>query len=231
MKHTTMSLALTISAFVIAAALPASRSSAQQTRQPVTAARVAAQVQSFYDQTTTLRTSFSQSHYDRTYQRTTQSRGVLTIARPGKLRFDYLGGSGKVVVSDGRMLTVYEPDEEGGAGQFARTELREDVSSALGFLTGQARLDRDFRFRLVDASRYRWNGHVLELRPIRPEPGYRRLLVFVGNDPAMAGVVQRMLIEDHAGNLNRFDFHRPQFNRTVSESTFRFAPPAGARRI
>src|SRR5690606_13245063 len=132
----------------------------------------AARVQAFYDQTTTVQTAFQQSHYDRVYQRTTRSRGVLTIARPGKLRFDYLGGDGKVGVSDGRQLTIYEPDESGGGGQYAQTDMREDFSSALGFLTGTARLDRDFRFRLVDPERFGWSGHVLELVPIRPEPGY-----------------------------------------------------------
>jgi outer membrane lipoprotein carrier protein len=228
MKHTTMTLA---SLSAIAAALLVSPAAAQETRSRVTAAQVAAQVQAFYDQTTTVRTAFQQTHYDRTYQRTTTSRGVLTIAKPGKLRFDYLGGNGKVVVSDGRELTVYEPGDDGGPGQYARSAMRESYSSALGFLTGQARLDRDFRVRLVDASRYRWSGHVLELRPVRAEPGYRRALLFVSADPASAGVVQRMVIEDHAGNVNRFTFQRMQFNRTVADSTFRFTPPSGARRI
>lgn len=227
MKTTTMTLGL-LSAFAIAA-LPASSSQAQASPEPITAAHVASQVQTFYDQTRTVRTAFQQTHYDRVYRRTTRSRGVLTIARPGKLRFDYLGGDGKVVVSNGRELTVYEPGDDGGAGQYARTPVREDFSSALGFLTGQARLDRDFRFRLVDGSRFRWDGHVLELSPLRPEPGYRRAYLFV--DETAAGVVRRMLIQDHAGNLNQFDFVRTQFNRPVSASRFEFTPPRGARRI
>ncbi len=81
MKHTTMTLAL-VAAFAIAAAPPASSTRAQDGARPrVTAEHVAARVQSFYDQTTTVRTSFRQVHHDRLYQRTTRSRGVLT--RPG----------------------------------------------------------------------------------------------------------------------------------------------------
>ncbi len=225
MKTRTMTLAL-LSAFAIAA-LPASGAMAQSSE--LTAAHVAAQVQAFYDQTTTVQTAFTQVHYDRTYDRRTSSRGVLTIARPGKLRFDYLGGDGKVVVSDGRELTVYEPGDDGGAGQYARAPVSESFSSALGFLTGQARLDRDLRFRLIDASQFRWDGSVLELTPIRPEPGYRRAYLFV--DAHAAGVVRRILIQDHDGNLNQFDFVRMQFNREVAASRFAFQPPRGARRI
>ncbi len=208
-----------------AAALPS-----MGTAQP-SAAHLAAQVQTFYDQTSTVQTAFSQSHYDRIYRRTTRSRGVLTIARPGKLRFDYLGGNGKVVVSDGRNITVYEPIE-GGPGQYARTPVAEQsLSSALGFLTGQSRLDRDFRFRLANARQFGWSGYVLELRPIRSEAAYRRMFLFVDSDPATAGVVRRVLIQDHDGNLNRFDFQRMRFNRNVDATRFAFTPPRGARRI
>jgi outer membrane lipoprotein carrier protein len=221
MKPTTILLSL-----LSLAALPASTSLAQQR---VTAAEVAAQVQAFYDQTTTVRTAFTQAHYDRIYRRTTRSRGLLTIARPGKLRFDYLGGDGKVVVSDGHLLTVYEPDDDGGPGQYLQTPVREDASSALGFLTGESRLDRDFRFRLRDASALGWDGYVLELTPIRSQPSYRRVLLFV--DPRVPGVVRRVLVLDHDGNLNRFDFQRMRFNRAVAADRFAFTPPVGARSL
>lgn len=209
-------------------ALGAPTASAQETS---SAARVAAQVQAFYDQTTTVRTAFHQTHYDRVYQRTTRSRGVLTIARPGKMRFDYLAGSGKVVVTDGRRLTVYEPDEDGGAGQYAQTDLDDGLPSALGLIAGTARLDRDFTFRLRDAASVGWDGHVLELRPRRAEPAYRRVLLFVDDDAATAGVVRRVLVQDHEGNLNLFEFRRTAFNAPVAEDRFELEPPAGARRI
>lgn len=198
----------------------------------LSAAHVASQVQSFYDQTSTVQSAFYQSHYDRLYQRTTRSRGVLTISRPGKLRFDYLGGDGKVVVSNGSRLTVFEPGEAGSAGQYAQTAVREEgIPTALGFLTGQSRLDRDFSFRLEDPARFSWDGHVLELRPLRPEPSYRRVFLFVDDAASSAGVVHRVLIQDHDGNLNRFDFQRTRFNRAVASSRFDFSPPVGARRL
>ncbi len=222
MKPTTILLSL-----LALTALPASTSLAQDRR--VSAAEVASQVQTFYDQTTTVRSAFTQSHYDALYHRTTRSRGLLTIARPGKLRFDYLGGDGKVVVSDGRLLTVYEPDDDGGPGQYLQSAVNEDAASALGFLTGQSRLDRDYRFRLRDASAFHWSGYVLELTPIRAQPGYRRVLLFV--DPSVAGVVRRVLVLDHDGNLNRFDFQRTQFNRAFGEDRFAFTPPRGAREL
>lgn len=217
-----------LAVLALATLLPSSHGRAQGPAR--SAAHVASEVQTFYDQTRTVETAFTQAYYDRVYQRTTRSRGVLTIARPGKLRFDYLGGDGKVVVSDGRTLTVYEPGD--GAGQYAQSAVSdESIPSSLGFLTGQARLDRDFTFRLVDPARFGWDGYVLELRPRRAEPAYRRMFMFVGDDARVAGVVQRVLVQDHDGNLNRFDFRRMRFNQSVSAGRFAFTPPAGARRI
>jgi len=212
----------------LALALIAPRAEAQSTP---SAARVAAQVQGFYDQTRTVQTAFYQTHYDRLYRRTTRSRGLLTIDRPGKMRFDYLGGNGKVVVTNGRTLTVYEPGDDGAPGQFMRSRLEDGLPSALAFIAGTARLDRDFTFRLRDASRFRWDGHVLELRPRTPEPAYRRMFLYVEASGPSTGVVRRVLVQDHDGNLNRFTFRRMRFNRQVASSRFDFEPPVGARQI
>ncbi|MFK7990476.1 MAG: outer membrane lipoprotein carrier protein LolA [Sandaracinaceae bacterium] len=231
MKTKTTFAAL-VAVAAIATAFPDS-AFAQGTAAPqLSADHVAAQVQGFYDQTRTVQTAFYQAHYDRIYRRTTRSRGVLTIARPGKLRFDYLGGNGKVVVSNGSTFTVYEPGDDGEAGQYFQTPVAEEgIPSALAFLTGSARMESDFHYRLADAARFRWDGYVLELRPRVAEASYRRAFLYVDADPAAAGVVHRVLIQDHDGNLNRFDFQRMRFNRSVSAARFEFSPPAEARRL
>lgn len=65
-------------------------------------------------------------------------------------------------------------------------------------------------------------------------PHYDRLLFFVQvvtEQGRRAGVLRRVLIVDAAGNRNRFDFQRPQFNRQVPASRFRYTPPRGTRRV
>ena len=83
-----------------------------------TAAEIASAVQTFYDQTTGVRTRFQQDYWANVYRRTTTSRGNLMISRPGRIRFDYTLPSGKVVVSDGTTFTYYEPGDDGEAGQY-----------------------------------------------------------------------------------------------------------------
>lgn len=196
-----------------------------------TAAEVASRVQTFYDSTTGLRVRFAQHYWSSAYRRTTTSRGNLAISRPGRIRFDYTAPSGKVVVSDGSAFTYYEPGEEGETGQFW-TGAADGTSAALGFLTGTARLDRDYRFALVaSASGDPANSDVLELTPRRADPHVARIRLYVSNTEATAGVVLRVSIRDHEDNWNRFDFSGFEFPDSIAASTFRYTPPSGAREI
>ncbi len=75
---------------------------------------------------------------------------------------------------------------------------------------------------------------MLELRPRVPTPQYERVLFYVRimeRGGRQAGVIQRVLIIDSAGNRNRFDFREMRFNRNVPEARFQFTPPAGTRRV
>lgn len=211
--------------FLLLALAPLSASA-----QTVDARTVAARVQSFYDQTDTFQASFSQTYYNRLYGRYDRSRGTLRIDKPGRMRFDY--ANRKVIVSDGTNLTMWEPGEEGGAGQYMQSPVGGDaLPGAFSFLTGNGRLEEDFRFRLLNASAFGWRGHVLELTPRRADPRYRRVLLFVDATAERRGVVHRIRIDDHDGNRNKFELTSMRFNRSIEASTFAFRPPRGARRI
>lgn len=199
--------------------------------QEQTAAVVAARVQTFYDQTTSVEASFGQHFWSRAYNRTQSSRGTLRASRPGRVRFDYATPAGKVVVSDRGSFLFYEPGENGGPGQYYRGDT-DAASTALGFLIGTARLERDFTYSLRTTSASTpANTDGLELRPRRPSPHFRRIVLYVDNRPASLGVVHRVAIEDPEGNWNRFDFSGMRFNGGVGDDVFHFTPPSGAHEI
>lgn len=196
----------------------------------VTAEVVAARVQTFYDSTPAVRVRFQQHYWSSAYRRTTTSRGSLSISRPGRIRFDYTLPNGKVVVSDGTSFTYYEPGEEGEPGQYWRGSA-DGTSSGLGFLTGTARLDRDYRLRLREHSRGApEHTDELELTPRRADPHVQRIVLFVSNAAGTEGVVMRVSIQDHEGNWNRFDFSGFDF-AAIGAGTFDYAPPDDAREI
>lgn len=202
-----------------------------EAQQRVDARTVAARVQSFYDQTRTFQAGFYQTYYNRLYQRYERSQGRLTFGKPGRMRFDYARPNGKIIVTDGDQLTMWEPGDGDGPGQYAQSAMGDNaLPGAFSFLIGEGRLEDDYTFRLL-GSYGSFQGHVLELKPRQPDPRYRRILLLVDSHPDRLGVVHAIRIDDHEGNRNKFQLRGMRFNRDVGSRTFAFSPPAGARRM
>lgn len=206
-------------------------------RTPLDAAAVVSLVQAFYDQTKTLQADFEQTRYTRLYDRYDRARGTVVFKKPGMMRWDYDKPNGQVFVSDGKKLLIYQPPEEGEKnGQLIERALDDDqLPSAFSFLTGTGHLEKDFEVRLLEHDDQRFqDGYVLQLVPRKPTPSYEQLVFYVrtiSEGDKRAGIVQRVLIIDAAGNRNRFDFSRIHFNREVSDKRFRYQPPKGTQRV
>jgi outer membrane lipoprotein carrier protein len=194
-------------------------SGAAQEREPLDPAVVLGLVQSFYDQTKTLQAEFEQTRYTRLYDRYDRARGKVVFKKPGMMRWDYAQPNGQVFVSNGKKLLIYQPPEEG--------EKR--------FLTGSGNLEKDFEVRLLEHDNVKFeDGYVLQLIPRRPTPNYEQLVFYVRtltHGGKRAGVVQRVLIIDSAGNRNRFDFSKIKFNRDVPDKRFSYRPPKGTDKV
>lgn len=201
-----------------------------ETHADVDAATVAARVQRFHDQTQSFQATFHQTYYHRLYGRYQRSGGRLRIEKPGRIRFDYARPNGKVIVTDGSTLTVYEPGDDGQAGQYLRRPADSDaLPGAFSFLTGGARLADEFDFRLMRFGGF--DGHVLEMTPKVPDPRYARVYLYVDSHPSRLGVVHAIRIDDHEGNRNKLELRNLRFNRSISDSVFAWRPPSGSRPI
>ncbi|MAQ16188.1 MAG: hypothetical protein CMN30_15535 [Sandaracinus sp.] len=200
--------------------------------EPPSSRTVAQAAQAFYDRVDTLNARFTQQYHHRIYQRTQTSTGRIRFDDAGRMRFDYDAPNGKVIVSNGENLVAYEPGDDGEVGQYVKSPVSQDgLHSGFAFLTGRARILEDYRFRLLDAERYGWSGHVLELRPRAEDPNARRILLFVDAREATFGVVHKVRIDDHEGNTNQFTLRGMQLNQDLGQSAFRYTPPTGARRV
>ncbi len=200
----------------------------------VTAPRVAAAVQAFYNQSKGVKASFYQTYVHKLYQKTDRSKGSVTFVKPGKMRWDYAKPNGKVIVSDAESLRVFEPGDDGDEPQLFESNISEEsLPAAFSFLTGAGKLENDFTFRLVSSKKAGFKqGIVLEMRPRKPSPQYERVLLYVlAKDGKPTGIVQRVLIVDNQGNRNRFDFSKFEWNPKTDKDTFKLKVPAGTRRI
>jgi len=186
----------------------------------VTSAQVAARVQAVYNQATTYQADFKQELVSKIYGRTQSSDGHVVFEKPGKMSWRYNAPNRNRVVSDGKDLKVYEPQNH----QMIQQPMGQTPYPAvLAFLMGQGKLVTLFDLRLVSPSPMP-GGYVLEGTPKQPTPTCQVMLLYVDGATAQ---VRRVVVVDAQGNRNRFDFNNPIVNTPVPPSEFKFTPPSG----
>src|SRR5688572_28657905 len=77
----------------------------------LTSEAIAERVQSFYDGAKTFQAQFSQRYTIFAYNKKKESQGRVAFVKPGKMSWRY-SSNGNRVVSDGRLLKVYEADNK-----------------------------------------------------------------------------------------------------------------------
>jgi outer membrane lipoprotein carrier protein len=222
--HVLVASLLVASPFLGTAAPPALAAPTAAARPAPTAEAIASRVQAFYDQTRTFQADFKQEYFIKLHDQRRTSEGHVAFEKPGKMSWKYDQPNGNRVVSDGRLLKVYEQENQ---QMFEQPVDRSQYPAALAFLMGQGELTRSFSLRLLDPSTVKFEGGwVLEGTPKDATPAYQKVLLYVD---AATAQVRRVLILDAQGNRNRFDFNNPIVNTPVPLSEFNFSPPAGTQ--
>jgi outer membrane lipoprotein carrier protein len=189
------------------------------------AEQIAARVQAFYDKTKTFQAEFKQQYVIKVHpDQPRTSEGRVAFEKPGKMSWRYQQPNGNRVVSDGRVLKIYEQDNQ---QMFEQPVDKSQYPAALAFLMGQGELTKSFTLRVLDASAMKFEGGwVLEGTPKDPTPAYQKVLLYVDTATSQ---VRRVLILDAQGNRNRFDFDNPLVNTPVPPNEFSFTPPEGTQ--
>jgi outer membrane lipoprotein-sorting protein len=153
------------------------------------------------------RASFVQRYVPAGFTEGTTDQGVVTIAPPVRLRFEYRGESEQVFAVDGAVVRMVDP----GAGTCDALHLD---SATWGRLPLAALLDPAAAGRVFTSSA---RGVTLVLVPHEPMPELAELEVTVGRDGLPATVV----VLDGAGNRNEFSFQDWRRQRDPGVEPFR----------
>lgn len=146
--------------------------------------------------------------------------GKLTLARPGKIRFQYQPGVPLLVVADGRALTMVDYQ----VAQVSRWPIR---NTPLGVLLDPDRDPSRYAQVLAGADP---NLLLVEAKdPKHPEYGIITL-AFRKDARGPAGLVlQGWTVLDAQNNRTTVQLSNQQFNMPVAANTFRFRDPRPSR--
>jgi outer membrane lipoprotein carrier protein len=181
-----------------------------------------ARVQANYEKVRAFRARFKQDYWVKAYDQRKKSTGAVLFARPGKMSWSYDEPKGNRVVSDGKLLRVYE---DASKQLFEQPVDKSQYPQALGFLTGESKLAETFTFEANEGASMNFpGGIVLVATPKQPLASVQKVLLYVD---AATHYVRRVLLLDAQGNRNRFDFEEVKLDEPIDAREFVFNAPAG----
>lgn len=174
----------------------------------------------------TLHAAFTQEYS--AWNRTRVESGEVTLARGGRMRWDYQKPEPKLFLSDGNEVLLWVPAEK----RLTRTPLKEsaDVRVPLDLLVSHVNLRRAFsKIEFADSAGAADPGdRVLRAYPKRGyDQEYHDVLVEV--TPTFD--IRRLVVTYPDETRMEFTFERITRNAAVSPGMFTFAPPAGTEVI
>jgi outer membrane lipoprotein-sorting protein len=153
------------------------------------------------------RASFTQRYIPAGFAEGTADRGVVTVAPPVRLRFEYRGDSEQLFAVDGAVVRMVDP--EAGTCDALLLDNATWGRLPLAALLDPAAAGRAFESAVREAT--------LVLVPREPMAELARLEVTVGRDGLPATVV----VLDAAGNRNEFGFRDWRRERDPGVEAFR----------
>ena len=180
-----------------------------------------------YGRMVDLRAEFSQASLNKSLNQTIPARGVVSMKKGGKLRWEYSEPTKQEIVSDGKTLWVYTPT----LNQVNVGTAPEALAGPAGsFLAGLGRLREHFEVRFLNPAQPRdGEGNVvLDLKPKQPVPTLSRLILAF--EPK-AWEIRRAVVYDQFENTVTMRFAKVVVNGGLPDRLFTFVPPPGVATV
>ena len=177
-------------------------------------------LQKSYDATTDFVADFRQDTEVKTLNRTMKANGKLTFKRPGRMYWRYEEPKNQFVLTDGKHLYFYQPDQNQVVKTPLKNAFRGDIP--LSFLLGLGNLKKDFNATLKSSDE---RENVLRLEPKGEAGGFSEVLVGVSKS---ASDIVWVSVRDAAGNLTTLRFSAMRKGVGVDDSLFQVKIPNGA---
>ena len=163
-----------------------------------------------------LSTEFKQTLLDEDKNIVQQSRGTLSLQRPGKFAWIYTEPFEQRIIADGRELWIYDVELD----QVTVKPIDESISNApIMILMKEADVTQQFNVSEVGQRKYLY---WVELEPRDSDLEYSRIFIGLEDDS-----VRAMELQDQFGQSTQIVFENLRVGVVHNPATFKFVPPDG----
>lgn len=176
----------------------------------------------FFSDVSTLQADFNQIIVDESGTTLETKKGIFSLSRPGKFRWNYISDDeeyplGQQIISNGRLITFYEPDLE-TANQRSMQNALEQVPTLLLVQSGE---NVEEHFAVTDIGLTDGLSWVA-LKPRDENAGYQGLMIGFAK-----GELNSIVLTDGLGNETRLALSNVTSNIKLKASLFEFYPADG----
>jgi outer membrane lipoprotein carrier protein len=182
--------------------------------EPVDLERTLKGVEDRYNHIQTLQVKFTESYTSRGHTR--NESGTLYLRKKGKMRWEYT--SGKLFISDGKVIYSYYPEEH-RAEKMSMKET-DDMRAPLAFLLGDVDFERDFG---EYHSKPEDGGALITALPKSDKFPYTEVTFLIAAD----STIRRLEVKLQTNDLMVFTFEGEKKNPLLTDALFQFTPPQG----
>jgi outer membrane lipoprotein carrier protein len=182
---------------------------------------IVAKVQGQYDAHEDFKANFVQESLVKSLGKKQVSEGVVFFKKPGKMRWNYQKPFKQEIVSDGKTLWSYRPEEKQVLMSPMSQAAQGKVPST--FLAGLGNLQTDFQIRWGKEPSPQ-DPYFLELTPNEFQGSLEKLFLLVDRESYR---ILQAKIQDVMGNTTQISFSKTQFDNRLADSLFVFTPPKG----
>ena len=186
---------------------------------------IVARIQLTYDAVKDFRAQFVQESMVKSWQaaQVQKAEGVVYFKKGGKMCWEYQHPISQKIISNGKKLWFYEPEDKqvtvGEVGKGLQSQISADL------LNGKANLTRDFEVKLVTSMEDDYQGKlVLELTPKVSQSNLTRVMLKL--DKSNFHIYQTE-VYDLFDNITRITFSQIAMNTSLPDALFTFTPPKG----
>jgi outer membrane lipoprotein carrier protein len=177
------------------------------------------QVEARYNRTRTLQVSFSEQ-YTPVGRPQRLASGTLYLRKQGRMRCEYALPKGKLLISDGTFLYLYDPADNRAQKMKLKDSLAEDMRAPLAFLLGKLNFDKEFRNLQSHPE-----GALTRISGEPKNEIYSSIEFLVGSGDR----IQELKITSVDRSILDFTFTNEKQDPPMSDKLFAFQLPAGAQ--
>lgn len=160
----------------------------------------------------TMRANFTQTIYDNKGRAGQQSRGKMSLERPGKFRWEVIAPIPQTIIANGAKLWVYDPDLE----QVTIRSLKQSAGDTPALLLSNVDNTLMQAYNIKPAEQ-KSDSRFFTLIPKSADSVFASIkLVFLKNQ------MQEMRLEDHLGHITSIKFQQIETNINLPASLFVF---------